>query len=193
MTAASRSGKYLLRAPRRSHRPPSSPGAGADSERPLTGPAPRAPALGRELSQAGAAARARGGDALGRGGHPRRPRPPLGQYHGDLPLAAETRNGSRRAGASGESPCSLHAARRGSLVPDRRRWARNGSFGKWGKTRCLRDVSGPIVAAGVGSTGSAMRGALWPPLGGAQPATLTFPRGGPGRAFHGISRTDGSL
>lgn len=73
------------------------------------------------------------------------------------------------------------------------RCAGNGCFGKWGKTRCLRDVSGPIVPAGVGSAGSGMRGALWPPLGGAQPATVTFPPGGPGRAFHGISRTDVSL
>lgn len=175
---------------------------------PLTASASRAPAAGKMISRARAAARPRGRRFL-RGwlrGHPRGgtstpdgASPYTGEATGSCP-ASQKREVARDAMArAGTATVGRGGARTCPLVYGRRRWPRlGGVLGRGestepcgrvstGRTRRLeeRPQSRPDgVVDGAGDAGS--RAA---PLGGAQPATLTFPRGGLGRAFHGISRT----
>lgn len=72
----------------------------------------------------------------------------------------------------------------------RRRWPRAGRvLGRGGKHGAFGTCQSGGRAPTARPVGPGMSGALRLPVVGAQPATLTFPRGGPGRAFHGISRT----
>lgn len=88
MKAASRTEKGLCRAPRRLHRPTSSPGAGTNSERP---PSPQPPALRpwAERSRARATARTRA-DGFPEDGGRGRPRGEMGTLDGADPHSGET-------------------------------------------------------------------------------------------------------
>lgn len=187
------------------------PQPAAGSGRPLAAPASRAPAPGRAMPRARPAVRPRRGRILrgwragtppGRDGHPRRRRPPPGRGLGKLHLAAEgpgARWGWR--GAPLRVPARLGRPLRcllaaGGLGPVEfsEKGESNGALGT-----CQERARPPAWEAAPGAPrrggrrGRGLRGALRPPLGGAQPAALTFPRGGPGRAVHGISRAVVSL